>query len=111
MCQRAPVGTASDEPLNPFIQALLADLLRLRIHHQTRQLPLLALITAKSGNKLHAARPGARTTWSIGRGSMTGQNITTAMLSFNLLQRVLNRWVSDETGIGTIRHQAEVQPG
>jgi uncharacterized protein (TIGR03435 family) len=96
---RAPDGTASDEPLNPFIQAMLADRFGLRIHHDSRQLPRLALTVGKNGHKLRAAQPGAKTTWSMARGSMTGKNVTSAMLSVDMLQRVLNQWVSDETGI------------
>jgi uncharacterized protein (TIGR03435 family) len=96
---RAPDGTASDEPLNAFIQEMLGDRFGLRIHQESRRLPRLALTVAKNGHKLRGAQPDSKTTWAMGRGSMTGQNVTTAMLAVNMLQRVLNQWVSDETGI------------
>lgn len=96
---RAPEGTPPDEPLTPFMQALLADRFGLRIRHETRRLAGLALTRAKGGHKLHVARPDSKTTWTFGRGSATGQNVTTTMLAVNMLQRILGQWVSDETGI------------
>jgi uncharacterized protein (TIGR03435 family) len=39
-------------------QALLADRLKLAIHRETKVLPVYALTIAKTGSKLHQARPG-----------------------------------------------------
>jgi len=38
-------------------QALLADRLKLAVHHETKQLPIYALIVAKGGIKLHESKP------------------------------------------------------
>jgi uncharacterized protein (TIGR03435 family) len=95
----APLGTPGDAPLNPFLQSLLVDRFGLKMHRENRQMSRLALTVAKNGHKLHPAQPGRKTTWSNGRGTTTGQNVTTQNLAVNMLQRVLNQWVSDETSI------------
>jgi uncharacterized protein (TIGR03435 family) len=41
-----------------MVQALLADRLKLKTHSETRVLPVYALTVAKSGAKLHEAKPG-----------------------------------------------------
>jgi uncharacterized protein (TIGR03435 family) len=96
---RAPDGTSSGESLNPFIQSMLAERFGLKFHLESRQLPRLALTVGKNGHKLRPAQPGAATTWTIRRGVITGRNVTTANLAVNMLQRSLDLWVSDETGI------------
>lgn len=40
----------------PMLQALLEDRLKLRIHRETRQVPIYALVVAKGGPRLNAAR-------------------------------------------------------
>jgi uncharacterized protein (TIGR03435 family) len=42
----------------PMLQALLEDRFRLKIHHETRQIPVYALTVAKGGPKLQVAQPG-----------------------------------------------------
>jgi uncharacterized protein (TIGR03435 family) len=41
-----------------MLQALLADRFKLSIHHEPKELPVYALTIAKSGPKLHEAKPG-----------------------------------------------------
>jgi uncharacterized protein (TIGR03435 family) len=41
-----------------MLQALLADRLKLKIHRETRVVPVYALTIAKNGPKLHQAKPG-----------------------------------------------------
>lgn len=48
---------AVDEERRDMMQSLLADRFQLKFHHETRQMPVLALRVAKSGSKLHAPRP------------------------------------------------------
>jgi len=39
-------------------QALLADRLKLKVHFETREMTILALVVAKGGLKIHEAKPG-----------------------------------------------------
>jgi uncharacterized protein (TIGR03435 family) len=41
-----------------MVQSLLADRFKLRLSHDTKELPVYALVVAKSGPKLHEAKPG-----------------------------------------------------
>lgn len=40
-----------------MMQALLADRLKLAIHHETKQFSIYALVVAKGGSKLHESKP------------------------------------------------------
>jgi uncharacterized protein (TIGR03435 family) len=42
----------------PMMQALLEDRFQLKIHHETREIPVYALTVAKGGPKLQVAQPG-----------------------------------------------------
>jgi uncharacterized protein (TIGR03435 family) len=48
-----------------ILQSLLADRFKLTLHHETKELPVYALVIAKNGPKIHQARPGD--TYQIGR--------------------------------------------
>jgi len=41
-----------------LVQSLLADRFKLKLHRETRMLPVYALVIAKNGPKLHDAKPG-----------------------------------------------------
>jgi uncharacterized protein (TIGR03435 family) len=45
----------TETQLKLMLQALLAERFKLRVHHETREMPVYALVTAKSGLKLQAA--------------------------------------------------------
>ncbi len=49
-------------------QALLADRLKLKAHYETREMPILALVVAKGGLKMHEAKPGDTYTNGLKRG-------------------------------------------
>jgi uncharacterized protein (TIGR03435 family) len=52
-----PVGRSIMQ--GPMIQSLLADRFHLKIHRETREVPVYALTVAKGGPKLETAKPGA----------------------------------------------------
>jgi uncharacterized protein (TIGR03435 family) len=55
-------GNASGEMMmGPMMQALLEDRFRLRVHRETREIPVYALTVAKSGPKLKPFREGSCT--------------------------------------------------
>jgi bla regulator protein BlaR1 len=85
-----------------MLQALLAERFRLKFHRETRDLPVYALIIAKSGFKLHEAKtsePGPEGAGLGGsRGSATAQRVPIALL-VHLLSEQVGRTVVDRTGL------------
>jgi uncharacterized protein (TIGR03435 family) len=90
-----------------MLQALLAERFKLKVHTETSERPIYALVVATSdrtmGSQLHpstadcAGTPAACVT-RIGPGSVTGSSFTLAQL-VNLLPRFVNRVVVDRTGL------------
>jgi bla regulator protein BlaR1 len=97
-----------------MLQALLADRFQLKLHSDTKELPLYALVIAKNGSKLQPAKSGD--TYPNGfkgpevhggagmilmegdGGPVTGQGIPIRDL-VNLLSQQLGRTVLDRTGL------------
>jgi uncharacterized protein (TIGR03435 family) len=96
-----------------MLQVLLADRLKLTIHHDTRELPVYFLVVAKNGSKLHQANPGDTYADGVkGRGNPMGQGVSSSSNRFAtsitsqgmplsrlipLLARALGRPVLDKT--------------
>jgi bla regulator protein blaR1 len=97
-----------------MLQALLADRFQLKLHIDTKELPVYALVVAKNGPKLQVARPGdtypngfkgpdggggAGMMFMEGNGGpVRGQAIPIATL-VHLLSQQLGRTVLDKTGL------------
>lgn len=90
-----------------MIQALLADRFKLRLHTETRELPMYGLVVAKNGPRL--SETSATTTTEapkqaqfkgirIGSGELDGHDAQTAQLA-NVLSIQLARTVVDKTGL------------
>jgi len=82
-----------------MVQALLADRFKLQAHHETRDLPIYELVTAKSGPTLQlskSADPGGAVKRE--RGRITGQNAVMYQLA-TALTDTLGRTVVDKTGV------------
>ena len=96
-----------------MVQALLADRFKLKVSHQTKELPVYALVVAKGGPKLTeiqvpppspdataAPKRGFRGNRMMGPGQLTGTNINIGLLAETLSrQRELGRLVIDQTGL------------
>jgi uncharacterized protein (TIGR03435 family) len=89
-----------------MFQQLLADRFRLKVHWETRQLPIYALVPAKNGAKLKPADPKeGMGTSSHGNGSSvkleaTGQTLAEFAQSLTAdAQQDLGRTVVDQSGI------------
>jgi uncharacterized protein (TIGR03435 family) len=120
----------------PMMQALLEDRFKLKIHRETREVPVYALTVAKGGAKLQAAQPGkcfARDAdhpvppsqrppgvWTCGVFAPSAANDGSTMYGTTLenfcaqLSLVMDRAVIDKTGIaGTfdIRIPTDPAPG
>jgi bla regulator protein BlaR1 len=97
-----------------MLQALLADRFQLKLHSDTKELPVYTLVIAKNGPKLQVARPGdtypngfkgpdggggAGMMFMEGNGGpVKGQGIPIASL-VHLLSQQLGRTVLDKTGL------------
>jgi uncharacterized protein (TIGR03435 family) len=87
-----------------MIQAMLADRFKLRTHHETRRLPVYALVQAKSGSKMKpSAKVGEEKLGGTDGppGNWKGNGVTMAELAGDLssLPEIGGRIVIDETGL------------
>jgi uncharacterized protein (TIGR03435 family) len=81
------------------LQTLLSQRFQLKAHHETRDLPIYVLTTAKAGSKLkeeNASNTPAGIHWTCGQ--MTGTRTSMANLT-TYLSRELGRPVLDRTGL------------
>ncbi len=95
-----------------ILQPLLADRFKLKMHTETKQLPVYELVLAKGGSKLNEATPGDTYAngikgpdgvgrggmMKVGRGQLTSQAVPMTSLA-NMLAQQLHRTVIDKTGL------------
>jgi uncharacterized protein (TIGR03435 family) len=94
-------------------QALLADRLKLKAHFETREMPILALVVAKGGLKMHEAKPGdiyanglkrddgkpfGAGVFSMGNGNVSQQGMSLDTLALNL-PGMTGHIVENKTGL------------
>ena len=89
-------------PLQFMMQTLLADRFQLAAHRETRDMPMYALVVAKTGPKVHlTAAPevmGQNPFRVPGLGRLIGTQVSAEMLC-NVLSGELGRSVQDQTGL------------
>jgi uncharacterized protein (TIGR03435 family) len=87
------------EQKQQMLRALLADRFALKVHQETRELPIYALVVAKGGPRFQPSKVNG-TTISNGSSQITvkGSDHTLALLA-EQLSRSLGRIVVDKTGI------------
>jgi uncharacterized protein (TIGR03435 family) len=102
----------SPEQRRLILQPLLADRFKLKIHTETKQLPVYELVVTKGGSKLKEATAGDAYANGIkgpdgvgrggmmrmGRGQLTAQAVPMTFLA-NMLSQQLHRTVLDKTGL------------
>jgi len=83
-----------------MMQAMLAERFHLKVHHETKELPIYALVVAKSGLKLKTSSPENEKDGSMNSNNqhLTATGIGMDGLSGYLSQR-LHRMVQDKTGL------------
>ena len=102
------------EQLRLRLQSLLADRFKLKLGHETRELPVYALVVAKNGPRLSEAKPGdtylngikgpdgrpagVGGIFSMGPGQVTGQGLPISAL-VRMLSQQMGRDVLDQTGL------------
>lgn len=92
----------SDDDLKPLLQSLLADRFHLKVHWETREGTVYALLVDKGGPKFKASsgdlKPGMNTNKGPDKAKMTGTAETMAVLASNLGNQ-LGRFAVDKTGL------------
>ncbi len=93
-------GPAPMEQLRQMLQTLLAERFQLQVHRETKELPVYALVAAKSGPKLHKADPDGNTGMKGDNGSFVfhGTSMPQFAEDLSTLSQV-DRPVLDRTGI------------
>ncbi len=108
----ADLGGMTDQQRNAFrdgllakVRLLLADRFQLKIHKETKELPVYGLVIAKSGSKLTTAvedgKPGGSMSMSrgdTGKSVMTARKMEVESLARQLSNQV-GRTVLDQTGL------------
>ncbi len=95
--------TITTEQMRPMLQALLADRFQLRIHRETRMIPMFRLVVGKHGPKFHESSPTDDPKSSITADS-AGMHLefarqTMANLASRLSGNGAGRPVMDQTGL------------
>ena len=92
-----------------MLRALLADRFQLRVHRETKEMYVYALVVAKNGPKL-TPRTGPGQDTKVGWGSLSLQKGGTAALAY-WLSRQMGRTVIDKTGFkGEYNFKLEWEP-
>jgi len=81
-----------------MLRPLLEDRFRLKVHRESRQMPVYSLTIAKNGPKLLATAPETRGFIRPGRGLIEGKAVNMPMLA-NFLGGSLGQTVTDKTGL------------
>jgi uncharacterized protein (TIGR03435 family) len=102
---------APREQIMLMTQTLLRERLGLVIYHEPKELKYLALVPGKSGPKLQPADRSEERNNSGGRGHLTGNRVSMALVA-SLLSRLEHQIVVDRTGIeGEYRIALKWAPG
>jgi uncharacterized protein (TIGR03435 family) len=81
-----------------MLQAMLADRCKLKVHLETKELPVYDLVIARGGLKMKEAAPGEEHTGRFSVGELIGHDMPIENLVFALPSD--GRSVVDKTGLG-----------
>lgn len=96
-----PQGDVGGERIMAMVRNLLIERFSLKLHRESKELPVFALVAAKSGPKLHVSA-GEGLDVRGGHGHFTARGITMQMMAAQLASRVLDRPVVDRTGLNGV---------
>jgi uncharacterized protein (TIGR03435 family) len=100
-----------DSARQQMLQALLEDRFKLKVHHETKELPVFALVIAKNGLKIHESNSSDAAPVGGGRGGpgsfevrgkggpIVAEGVSIATLVYFLSRQPLGRSVLDKTGL------------
>jgi uncharacterized protein (TIGR03435 family) len=107
--ERYDVVGKAEKPLTPastetkqMVQALLTERFQLKIHRETKEIPIYVMTVAKGGPKMKVRTEGdggAPTSLLFRGANVPGRNATMGMLAGGLQKLVLDRPVVDKTGL------------
>ncbi|HVW10198.1 MAG TPA: TIGR03435 family protein [Bryobacteraceae bacterium] len=111
---RAPGSDApSKETFRQMLQAMLADRFRLRVHFETKEIPVYRLVVSKSGHKLKEPDMNSRigyTMGGLGKIEIVASHGTMSRLA-DQLSNSAGRPVFDKTGLdGMFAFKLEFNP-
>ena len=93
----------------PMMQAMLADRCQLKVHRETRDLPVYDLVIAKGGLKMKETPVGNQNGGeSMGSGKMTAQGLSTDSL-VSAFSGTVGRMIVDKTGLGDKKFDFELK--
>jgi uncharacterized protein (TIGR03435 family) len=93
----------------PMMQSMLADRCQLKVHRETRDLPVYDLVIAKGGLKMKEAPADDQNGGeSIGLGKMTAHGYSTDSL-VSAFSETLGRMIVDKTGLGDKKFDFELK--
>jgi uncharacterized protein (TIGR03435 family) len=102
---------ASHEQVIAMTQTLLADRMKLVLHHEQHEMKYLALVPGKDGPKMPRADPSQERNNSGGRGHITGNSASLGLVAM-LLSRMEHQIVVDRTGLpGEYQIKLAWEPG
>ena len=82
-----------------MVQTLLEDRFKLSFHHETKEMPVLALVAGKNPPKLEPSKDGEETVARVGnRGQVIFQRMSMVGL-VNTLSNIIHQPVVDKTGL------------
>jgi uncharacterized protein (TIGR03435 family) len=89
----------TQDELRQMFQKLLADRFRLKVHHETKEVPVYALVVGKGGPLMKESAPDAQYSFMIpGRGQWKVSRLNMTRLARDLTREV-GRTVLDLTGL------------
>lgn len=95
-----PQGEATSQRIRAMTKGLLAERLGLKLHRESKDQSVFALVVAKGGPSLQrSAAQGGPEVRGNRLGRLTMRNVTMEMMAAQLAGRVLGRPVIDKTGI------------
>jgi uncharacterized protein (TIGR03435 family) len=98
VAKAAGEATPSEESIRQMMQALLADRFKLKLHRQTKDMPVYALVVGKNGPKLKRSALDAKSSATISNGQIIFSRVALPALAYNLSQ-MLDRPVLDRTSL------------
>ena len=91
-------GPATNEQMRPMLQTLLLERLKMKVHRETRQLPVYVLLPGKGPAKVNPASPDGEATLGGSGTAVIFHNQPISRFAFMLTRR-MDRPVLDKTGL------------